>query len=89
MKTIVFVTVLMSTVSAGVLFAAASHADDDDNGSVACLSGPAGVKVKGDGNMADGVIYDATKGNSSAKSKSDCVPLMATGETDDDDGDDD
>lgn len=89
MKTIMFVTVLMSTITVGAFFAAASHAEDDDSGSVACLNGPAGVQVKGDGNMAGGVVYDATKGKSSAKPASNCLNSVAMGENEDDDGDED
>lgn len=89
MKTIMFVTVLMSTVAVGAFFAAASHAEDDDGGSVACLNGPAGVQVKGNGNTADGVVYDATKGKSAAKPASNCMNSAAMGENEDDDGDED
>ena len=89
MKTLMLVTVLMSTIAVGAFFAAAGHAEDNDGGSAACLNGPAGIEVKGNGKMADGMVYDATKGKTSAKPASNCTNSVAMGETEDDDSDED
>ena len=64
-----------------------SDVEDNDGGSAACLNGPAGIEVKGNGKMADGMVYDATKGKTSAKPASNCTNSVAMGETEDDDGD--
>lgn len=90
MKKLIVAAALLTSVAAGVLAVSTnSFADDSDGGSVSCLNGPKGTQVQGDGTTADGMVYDATKSKTAAKSATGCTDTMAMNSEDDEDGDTD
>jgi hypothetical protein len=80
---------LLACVAVGSTFIVSSQAEDNDDGSVACLNGPAGTVVAGNGSEADGMVYDATKARKNDAKATDCTASISSGETEDEDGDSD
>ena len=80
---------LLSTIAIGAFFAAASGAEDNDGGLIACQNRLTGSEIKRDNSISAGVVYDATKAKSVADAKTTFTDPVTMNENADQDSDED